>query len=81
MTLDEVEAAFKAILNDWEHSTTRGQVRLEIESLETLLGEIETMPSTPLTHILWDQINDLQGIMRLELCGKVRHTPRVFSRA
>jgi hypothetical protein len=77
MTLNEIEQRYREIQRSWPAARTRGELRDDIDALDELLEAIEDKQTRWPTGDLWDLVNELQGILRLELAGRHPHPSRV----
>lgn len=70
MTLLQIKDTYDVVRRSWPSARTKGELRDSIDLLETLLEALEDKQTRRPVGELWDQVNDLQGALRLELAGR-----------
>ena len=70
MTLAQIEETYSRIRLSWPSARTRGELRDDIDELDVLLEALEDKQTRWPIGDLWNQVNDLQGTLRLELAGR-----------
>ena len=81
MTLQQIQRIYDVIQRSWPSARTRGELRDDIDALDELLYALEDKQTRWPVGDLWDRINELQGVLRLELAGRHPHPSSIAQHA